>query len=301
VQWADDNTHVLVEHVFDGKTEYLLIDRTDPSQSLNLNNTLGVTPTSLQLLNLKYDQYVLYDQSKELLSKATLSQPTPVSYIDHVLSFKTYSNDTVLYAASGATPTDKVNIDIRQGDDTYTIRQAPPNTTYLLDITKYANNTYAAISASSEGSAFVYKNPVQSITNPNFARAIPAQTFRISNPNYVSFSSNTQFVTFESGTQFSTYDALNMQGFSFSLNAPLDTPQQHATWMDGDRLTYVSNGSLIITDYDGKNKQTLQAADGRYIPAFSPDFRYVYTLNQPVTTATRESLDSTALRTSADL
>ncbi len=52
----------------------------------------------------------------------------------------------------------------------------------------------------------------------------------------------------------------------------------HASWMDGNRLHYVSNGKLNVFDYDGTNGQSLASADSRYLPAFAPDYKGLYTL-----------------------
>jgi hypothetical protein len=53
--------------------------------------------------------------------------------------------------------------------------------------------------------------------------------------------------------------------------------------MDGDRLTYVSDGKLVIFDYDGTNQQTLIPAASTYLPAFAPNYKFVYTFAPPAT------------------
>jgi hypothetical protein len=76
--------------------------------------------------------------------------------------------------------------------------------------------------------------------------------------------------------------------------------------MDGDRLTYVSGGKLTVFDYDDTNQQTLVPASAGYLPAFAPDFKFVYTLapaaSTPAAAATpgQAALDQTSLLTPAD-
>ena len=74
--------------------------------------------------------------------------------------------------------------------------------------------------------------------------------------------------------------------------------------MDGDRLTYVSGGKMLIFDYDNTNRQVLIPADGRYEPAFTPDYKSVYTLSPAAVTAKESKgsldLDRTWLLAPAD-
>ena len=73
-------------------------------------------------------------------------------------------------------------------------------------------------------------------------------------------------------------DIENEKGYNYVTPQPIDAPQQHAAWMDGDRMTYVSRGQLLMFDYDDTNQQTLVPASPAYLPAFAPDFKFVYTL-----------------------
>ena len=59
-------------------------------------------------------------------------------------------------------------------------------------------------------------------------------------------------------------------------------------------------GKLIVFDYDGTNQQTLMAASGAYLPDFSSDYDYVFSM-VPSPTAGKLDLDRTALLTPADL
>jgi hypothetical protein len=69
--------------------------------------------------------------------------------------------------------------------------------------------------------------------------------------------------------------------------------------MDGNRLTYVSNGKLSVFDYDDTNQHTLMNASPNYAPAFAPDYKNVYVLT-PGTTSGSFDLAQTSLLSSAD-
>jgi Tol biopolymer transport system component len=71
-----------------------------------------------------------------------------------------------------------------------------------------------------------------------------------------------------------------------------------ASWMDGDRLDYVSGGKLYIFDYDNTNQHLLVSASSNFEPAFSPDYRYVYEIAP--TSSGQFELNQTSLLTAAD-
>lgn len=302
-EWADDNKHVVLQHNYDGKTEFILVDRTDASQSLNLNNTLSISPDKLTLLNKKYDQYYLDNTASGLLQTATLSDHTPKTALEHVLAYQSYGSDSILYATDKDAPAGKVLIRLKIGDKTYPVRSFAAGGNYLLDLTKYSGSLYVVAGSSAENKVYIYKDPVGQLNKlPNQA-IVPSQVLHVTQPNYLSFSTNTQFVVVENGTQFGVYDIENTKGYNYTVNLPLDPPAAHATWMDGDRLTYVSGGKLIIFDYDGTNRQTLVAASSAYLPAFAPNYKFVYTFApalSPTATPGQTLLNQTSLLTPAD-
>lgn len=299
VSWANDNQHILLKHNYDGKAEFVLVDRANPDQSLNLNATLNTTPTAITLSNTKYDQYYVYDATTQTLQTASLKSPTLVPVLTNVLNYKTYSDNTILYATDSGAAAGKVDIKMLSGDQTYQIREVAAGTTYLLDLTTYSGTMYVVLGASSENKVYIYKDPVGQLSSAAAKAAVALRTLRVNAANYVSFSPNAQFIMAENGTQFVVYDIENVRSYSYQTAiAPLDAPQPHAAWMDGDRLTYVSNGKLVVFDYDHTNPQTLITANAGYLPFFAPDYKYVYTLT-PNATATE--LDQTPLLTSADL
>jgi hypothetical protein len=293
-EWADDNTHAVLQHSYDGKNEYILIDRTDAAKSQNLNVALSADPTKLTLLNKKYDQYYLYDSKTATLQKDTLAAPAKVTVLQHVLNYQSYGRDGLLYATDASAPAGKVLVKLALGGSTYPVRVLPAGTTYLLDLTKYSGTLYLAAGASSQDKVYVYKDPVGQLSKlPNHA-LVPAQVLHVAQPNYLSFSTNAQFIMAENGNQFGVYDIENTKGYNYITPQSLDPPQTHATWMDGDRLTYVSDGKLIMFDYDDTNQQTLISASSTYLPAFTPNYKFVYTLT-PAPAAGQIDLTQTSL------
>lgn len=302
VGWAGDNTHVLLAHTYDGKTEYILVSRTAPEQSTNLTKlmTLPTTHAEVRFNNAKYDQYLVFDTASHMVSRATLNAPQLVQYLTNVLAYDAYGTNIALYATPDPTDKTKVDINYTDGGIAYTIRRAAADTTYALHLSSYGGKMYVAMAAGSENVAYVYENPAAQIANARLGVAVPADVFSITAPDFVTSSPNGQYIAFEHGTDFAVYDAENLQGFSYSVPTAMDKPQTHAAWMDGARLAYVSNGQLVVFDNDGQNRQTLVPADPDYPPVFDPSYKFVYTLEQSSGDKANELFTSTSLRTLAD-
>ncbi len=297
-EWAGDNRHILLQHLYDGKTEFILVDRTDPLQSLNLTTSLALPTTgiSITLIDKKYDQYHIYNEAAATLQTASLKAPTAQLLLEHVLSYRTYSDDTVLYATDSGTPTARVQIKLLRSNKTSNIRTFPAGSPYMLDLTEYSGKLYVATGATAENKVYIYKDPLAQLAARPGHALVPVQVLRVTAPNYLSFSDNAQFIMTENGPEFGVYDIKNKTGYHYVASLSLDMPSTHASWMDGHRLSYISGGKLTVFDYDNTNRQVLMAADSRFNAAFSPDYTYVYSL-APDAVSGRLSMTQTPLLT----
>ncbi|MDB5169451.1 MAG: hypothetical protein JWO41_807 [Candidatus Saccharibacteria bacterium] len=299
-EWADDNRHVLLQHNYDDKLEYILLDRSSPAESLNLNNNLSASPTKLTLNNRKYDQYYLWNSDKTLQS-TTLKDATPVAVADHVLAYQSYGTNTILYATDVGAPAGKTLIKLKVATQTYTVRTVTASELYVVNLTEYSGTLYVVCGSHADERVYVYKDPISQIQSRANHLPVPVQVLHVTQPNYVSFSDSTQYVMAENGSQIAVYDVLNKHGFNYTMAAPLDAPQAHANWMDGDRIDYVSGGKLVIFDYDKANSRTLVSSEPNYKPVFSPDYKYLYTLQNAEVAGNRTALVQTPILIPADL
>lgn len=304
VEWATDNQHVLLLHTYvtSGVTnkEYVLLDRNTPSDSINLTKTLNLSQTeTVNLFNNRVQQFYVYNSADKTLSRVNGNDDNTVSKIEHVLAFKTYSDDKVLYVSdqslAGKTVNGQVSAVLQVGEKAITLRSLPAAAeSYSLNLAQYSGDWYVAVAASNDTATYVYKNPQsQTLTSkqlyPSPWRRLPVAA------NYLSFSDNTQFLLAENGTNFVVYDFENIAQYHYKVAGTMDAPQAHAVWMDGDRLEYISGGKLKVMDYDYRNRQTLVAADPQYPTFFAPDFSYLYALKGSTSDTSKSLLTDTPL------
>jgi hypothetical protein len=310
LEWSNDNRHVLLQHTTntDGRitSEYVLFDRDSPAETRNITADLGVNPDTLTLRDKKFDQYYLYDKTDQVLSTASLDEPTPKALLQKVLAYKSHGENRLLYATTQGAEAGKVALKLREGTNTYTIRQVAASEAYMLDIASYSGDWYVVVGSPSENRTYVYQNPVDSLRRTPKQALVPVQVLKTANPTYVSFSDNARFIMTQSGQQIAVYDAENDRGYAYALPQPIDSPQQHVTWMDGHRMMAVVDGKVRVFDFDNANSETLSAANPSFVPVFDRDYEFLYTIaNQSLKTddgteATQYTLNGTALRTPAD-
>ena len=277
LEWADDNLHLVMLHNFDSKFEYILVNRQNPDESVNLTTTLGLGNIQLSLRNKKYDQYYIYDVTIASLKTMVLSNPSMTTVVERALSYKTFGSDTVLFVTDTEAPSGKVLLKMVVGSQLYTLRSLPFSSKYLMDLADYSGNLYVAVSAVSDDKVYIYKDPIGQLkTLPNHV-VVPMQVMHIIDPNFISFSAIThQFILAENGSQFTVYDFENRNPYRYSLALPIDAPQLNASWLDGSHLSVVSKGKLVLFDFDSANQQITVSASSKYLPIFSTDFRTLY-------------------------
>jgi hypothetical protein len=304
VKWSTDNQHVILSHNTPSGLEYILFNRQTPASSINLTTALATNPSAIDFWDNQYKQYYLYNSSTQILSTATLSAPTPKTIVSGVIAYKTYGSSIVVYATSDNTPAGEVAIRLRDGTKTYNIGYLTAGSTYLLNLAQYSGNWFLAMGASNENKVYVYENPEQNLQSQPSTPLVPVNILKVVQPTYVEFSADTRMLLAEGANQFSVYDALNDKSYTYEVKNPLDPPQIHAVWMNGEQLNLISSGKLIMFDYDGSNQQTLNVSDPNIGSFYDQQYKYDYSVapNSGSDATTQPYiLTNTALRAPRDL
>ena len=298
-EWSRDNQHVLLKHTVGEQWEYVLVSRSKPVESVNLTKQLQLKPADVPTMrDKKYDQYFVHDTVARTLTTTVLDKPVPQPFLTSVVAFKSYGNDVAVYATEDGASAGNVSIRMYQDEKTYTIRQLPKSDKYLLDISTYGNDWYAAVGSATDEHLYVYENVVQRLREDASQPLVPVDILKLDNPNYLQFSANSQFVMVENGQDVAVYDVENERSYTYKVTQPIDLPQQHMSWIDGYHLAFVSQGKLVMMDFDGTNAQTLSPASPDYLPFFDTSYQSLYTMTKPeVITATTPAGSAAASQT----
>lgn len=278
LEWADSDQHLLVRHNFEGGQEFVLIDVESPGASVNLSQALNGAFTDIALRDKKFDRYYVFNDPNKSLYTAELRNPTPLLYQANVLAFKPHGNDVMVLVSNANAPEGKVLLQVREGSETYTIRELSANSAYLLDVARYSNDWYYVAGAVNEQKAYVFKNPVAAAKRQTERLPVPVAVLRTATaPEFISFSVNARFITSQSGNEFAVYDAETDRQYRYDIDLGLPGGLK-ATWMDGHRLSVVANDKTTVFDFDGLNKQSLAAAVAAAPIFFDDDYEALYVM-----------------------
>lgn len=298
VEWSTDNKHLLVKHIYDDKSEFIVISRDQPETSFNINVLLAVNPDKVTLKDKKFDQWYIYTQAGGVLQSADIKKViTPL--FTNVTAYKSHSDDTILYSQTVGDGTAQ-RISLLQGKDSYAIKEVAGTGVVMLDIARYDGSWYLMVGVDSDQKTYIYKDPQSILNKKDGTKLSPRTVLRHTGPLIaVSFSNNTRFMAAQSGQHFEVYDAEDGQIYRYTVEEAFD-PAVAVTWMDGHRLHAQSGGKAFIFDFDGSNKQQLVSSIAGRPILFDRDYTVVYSLSQSTSSADKTSLFTTNLRQPED-
>lgn len=275
VEWSTDNVHLLLLHNYDGGSEFIILNRTHPDQSLNVNELFGINPTLISLRDKKIDQLYIYNQADKTLQVGdTNSGQLAPAFLKNVLAFKPYGKDLVTFVTDSGQPAGQVAARIWDNGQNHPLSQFSAGATYLIDAAQFQGHFYYAAGSDTSERINIYKDPVDDVRDPNIGKALSIVALHDPGATKLKFSENTRFLGVENGQNFAVYDFETQSGYQYTLTDPLVADM---SWMDGHRFFGSSGGNILVMDYDGINKQTISPtllSQGGY---FSGNYNHLLT------------------------
>lgn len=276
VEWSTDNKHVLIKHTYGDAAEFVMVDREEPTKSINVNKHLNRTPSTITLRDKKFDRLYLYDAATKALDAANTATKEITPILTGVESYKSYQENIILYAAANETTPDKT--DVRYWDDGKIYQLKSFNaTSVLLDMARYDGTFYTGVVSVKDGRLYIFADSLEKLKKKPKTEVAPYLLLKQSDPVKLSFSANTRFISVQSGSKFSVYDFEEDRRFSFTAkeNVPLEVT---ASWMDGHRLVFNHNNKVVVYEFDGANPTTLTSIVTGSLPFFDRDYERLWTV-----------------------
>lgn len=280
IEWASDNSSLLLHHMFEGGSEFVMLNRDSITNSVNVTKTFSNQPfTNIVLRDKKPDQLLLFNSQNGILSQADINTKAVNPVLSKVLAFKSFQSDTILYVTSqsGVNNT-SVEVRVMQDGRDYLLKVIPAAPNYLLDIANFSNHVYLAVGSGADGKTYLYKDPFSDFKRHPARTPLPYRVLIVPGGKYISFSDIARFVAVQSGNKFGVYDIETDRQYKYDTKLSVDDLQK-ATWMDGHRLMLVSDNKVNIFDFDGTNNQSLVSAYASHSAAFDKDYNGMYTLS----------------------
>lgn len=295
MEWSKNNRHVLIRHTYDAASEFVMIDREVPTQSINLTRRLGNAVTMMSMRDKEFDQLYILEKASGRLSIYNLNSQATQGLLDGVIDYRSRGPDYILYATadkSVATPTTVFKI--WDGSVNHTLRSFPTEPVYHFDLAKNGSDWVVALGSSSGGHIYIYKNPVDQVKSAS-KLAVPISVLKLDTPKSLLFSSSTAYIVAQNGPNFAVYDYEADRRFYYDLKVPF-SDSLPASWMDEDRLTVNSDSRTFIFDFDGSNPQILTPTVPGFLPYFNRDYTQLLNIAPSTIVPGRYALTQTSMR-----
>ena len=281
VEWADDNSHILLKQNLENGANYIIFDRENADNSINLSKRYNLSLTSqLTIKNKKYDKYLYYDPATQMLYDLDLKVGlTTTPLLTGVIVYTSYGDDLILYVTYANAQADLADVYVKKGQDIFKLKSLSRDSQnrYPLAIGEYSHTWYYLTASTDSDKVLVYRNPLNRASAGNTQAIEPQMSLALDNPRYISFSVDFQFIAMQSGKNFVVYD--NEQSRVFRYTSSLDIGEtQRIDWMDAYRIKVVVANKIYIFEFDGANLQELIASRAEFSAYFDEDYQVVYSL-----------------------
>ncbi len=295
IEWSNNNRHVMFERTFDETSEFLVLDREQPAETVNLNTAFGIAPQVVSLKNKRHDQFYYLDSTPGLLRAANLGNRTiSAPLADAVIDYATYGDDIVMYATQQDVSADKADIRILEGDKTYVLKTVTAAPRYVMDVSRYDNKWFYVAGSSADTVVSVYENPLATLKHQGAGSPQVFALIRLDSPQFVSFSANTQFIGLQSGNRIITLDLEHGNQYRIELAQDIALTDK-IRWMDGHRYIFTAMDQSYIVDFDGSNENTLVTSRLHSGPFFDRDYDNVFTFEESKTDGNKKALTQTVI------
>lgn len=274
--WAQDEKHMLVKHTYDtDKVEWIIVDRTDVSKTINLSKTFAINPTKVLFgTNNGRNLYVKTDDivRKVNLDDRTLSRP----YVSNVDDFWVYDSTTVLFStavdeATNARTVGYISDDMEVAE---TIKSFPAETTNLkIAFGEYYSRNFVAIAHNTTLELFQGTLPKGS-TDADL-KVVKTQTLT-SPAEWLTISRNGRFTVAQQADGYVTYDVELKKADPTKFARPATTPQRQMQWLDDYMIWNDRENVLRFYEFDGANQQDVMPVTEGFSVTLSSNNRYVY-------------------------
>ncbi|MBR2795658.1 PEGA domain-containing protein [Candidatus Saccharibacteria bacterium] len=264
MDWDKDNSHILFKVVSGTGTEWVLVDVRNVSNSINLTKSFGYDFDTVKIIN-NSSSALLATQNGNL-HKIDLTNKSLSSVLaEKVISFSQYDNEVAFFASEtevGDAETDNkpyfiglLNLSDSRVDKLTTI-STPGQVAY----SRFYDNKYITIFTDDE--ALLYKKD-ESSDPISFELKFTPDTIKIGH--------NGEFIALSSGNKIATIDMESLKLSEWQAEG-----NSRFGWLDGFMIYSVTDGELIVYDYDGLNRRVLSSNVSARFPVTITSNKWLY-------------------------
>jgi uncharacterized ubiquitin-like protein YukD len=263
--WDGTSRYILVRHVYDAKTEWIVVDSRDVSQSKNISTSLNIVADKVVFS--RHDSMVLYglidgDIRRLNMKDQTMSGPL----VRNVADFSLYDKATIAYTTrydavtnsrsagyytDGATKSHTIGV--------YTGEQ--PSLRIAID--KYFDVPYVAVTSDAGLSILSGTLPV---SDSSASLSLTTMT-------------SGRFIVSHNESAYTVYD-LELAKKTTTRLKNNATITKAPSWIDGYTMYDDASGMLRLYEFDGQNQHDIMQVVPGFTAFLSADSKYLYGITQ---------------------
>ena len=262
LDWDLDAEHVLIKAKHDDNTEWVLLDLERLDHSINLTKEFGADFSRIAILD-HNSNHLLAVRNGNLHQIDIPSRSISAILID-IIDFDHFENEVVFSAMRSEAPQPEAAAKyytgiFKIGDDR--INELEDTTVPVkVAIGKFYDSKYIVIVADQQISVH---------QKDTFASDIAEYELSFM-PDLVKVGHDGEFLLTSNGTQLATLDFEANQLHEWSIDS-----DQYG-WLDNDMLYAISEGDLIVYDYDGLNRRIIADDASTLFPASVTKNKWLY-------------------------
>lgn len=280
--WDSGSRYVIVKHIYQDQTEWLVVDTQNVSQTISVSQRLSVGLNDLQFAST--DGKILYGLTNDGtirkidLSAATLSR----AFVTQVESFSMYDNTVLSYV--GFNPTNasqRVAGVYRDGDESpHVLRTTSTLDTGLkIATSRYFSDDYVAIAEGNVVSVLKGSYPTSSAQDNGSLKQFA--TLELSGAvSALSFSPKGDYVFAQSGEAYKSYEIEHKNTAAGMIATANGAPATTLKWLDTAHLWNDDGGSLVMRDFNGSNVYGIMAVEPGFDTSLSQNGRFFYAIGK---------------------
>lgn len=272
--WSHNEAAVLLKHTYDeNKQEWIVVPRDNPSQSIAINSTFGIDPSTVVFAG--EGSRLLFVQTNDIvrrinLDDQTLSRPLASS----VDSFTGYDEKTIAFVSRADDNAQRaVGYSTTDLSRQQTLATYPADSTPLhIVMAEYFNRRYVSVVHGTTLTIDYGRLPQGN--DKGEVKRFTQQTV-VEGITRLAASENGRFITMEIPGGYAVYD-LELKKFDKTAWAKPSTNQHAMRWLDEYTVWSDNDGQLRFYDFDGGNQQTIMPVAEGFSAAVSPNDKFVY-------------------------
>lgn len=260
--WDNDGDHILFKVRQDDTTEWVLIDLRDVSKSINITKEFGADFSDIEILDNSANN-LLAVRNHNLHKIDVSGKQISSVLVEDIINFDHFDNEIIFTAKNDVStvdqPTNEYYIGYFKLGDDKTTELESFSTPVEVVLSRFYDKKYITVLDGNQLSVHL-KDDYSEVTKYEL-------TFE---PNQMVVGHEGEFILMSTDNNLATLD------MEADLVREWTIESSHFDWLDNDMLYAVSDGELIVYDFDGYNRRVLAKNTSAHFPVAITNNKWLY-------------------------